>query len=101
MKWIRVGSRICILSVAAAAFAGLTEIYGGSVQHPLPTPVWQQVEREHRPSAPDVSQFPEFVGECLVVATYAVGGRIVLRLRLSPVSPSKGQPILLALHRGR
>jgi hypothetical protein len=98
MKIVRVLSRLALLSLAAAAFAGLTEIYCGSARPPLPDPQWRD-ERGHRPSAPDVGRFPEFVGEGMILAIYAVAGRTVFRLRLSPASRSEGQPILLGLHR--
>ena len=98
MKLVRVLSRLAVLSLAAAALAGLTGIYGGSARPPLPNPR-SQAARRHRPSAPRVSQFPEFVGEGMLVALYAVAGRMGLRLRLSPVSRSEGQPILLNLRR--
>ena len=97
MKFVRVLARLAFLSLAAAVFVGLTGIYGSSVRPPLPNPSWQ-AERRHRPSAPQVSLFPEFVGEGMVLALYAVAGRLVLRLRLSPVSRSEGQPISLDLH---
>ena len=100
MKFVRVLSRIALLSLAAAAFVGLTGIYGNSAQPPLPSPRWQAAH-EHRPSAPQIDYFLEFVAEGMVVAVYAVAGRIVFRLRLSSVSRSKGQPILLDLHRER
>src|SRR5689334_20240557 len=76
--------------------AALTGIYGDSVQPPLPNPEWR-AGQQHRPSAPEVSLFPEVAGEGMIVAIFAVGGRIVLRLRLSPPSRSEGQPILLSL----
>jgi hypothetical protein len=47
----------------------------------------------------DAGRFPELIGEGVVFAVYAVAGRIVLRLRLSPASRSEGRPILLGLHR--
>jgi hypothetical protein len=97
MRFIRVLSRLAPLSLVAAAFAGLTGIYGGSVRSPLPDPQWR-AGRDHRPSAPEVLLFPEFVGEGMIVAIFAVGGRIVFRLRLSPPPHSEGQPILLGLH---
>ncbi len=100
MKLVRVLSRLALLSVAAAAFVGLTGIYGGAVRAPLPNPS-SLAERRHRPSAPHVSLFPEFVSEVMVLALYAFGGRIVFRLRLSPVSRGEGQPITLDLHRER
>jgi len=98
VKSVRVLSRIALLSLVAAAFAVLTAIYGGSARPPLPGPRWQ-AGRRHRPSAPRLSQFPEFIGEGVVVAVCAVAGRLVLRLRLSPASRSQGQPILLGLLR--
>jgi hypothetical protein len=97
MKIVRVLSRLAVLSLAAAALAGLTGIYGGSVRPPLPDAQWRD-GRQHRPSAPEVGKFPELVGEGMVMAVYAVAGRIVLRLRLSPPSRSEGKPILLGLH---
>ena len=100
VKLVRVLSRLALLSLAAAAFVGLTGIYGSSVRSPLPDPRWQ-AGRNHRPSEPEVSQFPEFIGESFLLVFFAVIGRIALRLRLSPVSRSEGQPILLDLHRGR
>lgn len=99
MKLLRVLSRIALLSVVAAAFVGSTRIYGGSLRAPLLSPRWQAMRR-HRPSAPKVSEFPEFLGEGLQVAFFALVGRIALRLRLSPASRNEGQPILLDLHRG-
>ena len=68
MRFIRVLSRLALLSLIAAAFAGLTGIYGGSVQSPLPDPQWR-AGRDHRPSAPEVRLFPEFVGEGIIVAS--------------------------------
>jgi hypothetical protein len=97
VKLVRVFSRLALLSLAAAAFVGLTGVYGGSVRVPLPNPGWQ-AERRHRPSAPHFSDFPEFAGEGMLLAFWAGCGRIVLRLRLSPASRSEGQPILLGLH---
>jgi hypothetical protein len=66
------------------------------VRLPLPSPQWR-AGRGHRASAPEVAKFPELVGEGIVLAIFAVGGRVVLRLRLSPASRSEGQPILLDL----
>ena len=94
MKLVRVLSRLALLSLAAAAFVGLTGIYGGSARPPLPSPRWQAARR-HRPSTPQITQFPEFVGDDMMLVLFAVAGRLALRLRLSPVSRSEGQPILL------
>lgn len=100
MKIVRVLSRLAPLLLAAAAFAGLTGIYGGSVRPPLPDPQWRDWRR-HRPAAPKVGHFPELIGEVMIVAIYAVAGRIVLRLRLSPASRGEGQRILLGLDSSR
>ena len=100
MKLVHVLPRIALLSLAAGGFAALTEIYGESVRSPLPNPLWQ-VARRHRPAPPQVRYISEFVGEFGLVAIYALAGRLVFRLRLSPVSRSEGQPILLGLTRER
>jgi hypothetical protein len=92
--------RIALLSLAAAAFVGLTGMFGRSVRLALPNPGWQ-AERAHRQSAPQGRYFfTEFGGEFILLAVCAAVGRVVLRLRLSPASRSEGQPILLDLHRG-
>jgi hypothetical protein len=98
MKLIRVTARIAVLFLAAAGFVVLIQTYAHRARVPLPNPGWR-AERGHRPSTPELGKFPELVGEGLVVAIYAVAGRIVLRLRLSRASRSEGQPILLNLHR--
>jgi len=98
MTLIRVVSRLILLSLVAAALAALTAIYGGSVQSRLPNSHSREM-RMHRPAAPQLDGLPVFVAQFAVVAIFGVGGRIVLRLRLSPASPSEGQPILLGLHR--
>ena len=97
MKLMRVLSRLAVLSLAAGVFVGLTAVYGGSVHRPLPDPDFQ-TERQHRPAAPHFSSFPEFIGEGILVIFFAVVGRIILRLRLSPPSRNEGKPILLGLH---
>lgn len=100
MKWVRMLSRIALLSAAAAAIAGLTAIYEGSVRSPLPSSRWREARR-HRPAGPEGAEFPEFIGGALSVVMCAAVGRIALRLRLSPVSRNEKQPILLNLHRGK
>lgn len=97
MRFVRVLSRLALLSLVAAAFAALTGIYGGSVRLSLPNPQ-VRAARRHRPAAPEGGKFPEFVGEGLIVAIFAVAGRVVFRLRLSPASRSERKPILLGLH---
>ena len=97
MKFSRVILRLALLSLAAAAFVGLTAIFGGSVEPALPEPQ-SRAARQHRPSAPNLIQFPELIGEIMGLAVCALAGRIVFRLRLSPASRSEGQPISLGLH---
>lgn len=98
MKLIRMVARIAVVSLAATAFVALTQTYAHSARVPVPDPGWRR-ERAHRPSAPKFGKFPEFAGEIVVVAAYAVAGRVVLRLRLSPASRNEGQPILLGLYK--
>ena len=94
MKVVRLLSRVVLLSLMAAAFAVLTRLYGDSVRPVPPHQQWR-AERAHRPSGPELSRFPEVIGEGLVVAIYAVLGRIVFRLRLSPASRGAGDLVLL------
>jgi hypothetical protein len=101
VKLARLLSRIVLLSLAAAAFVGLTGMYGRSVRTVLPNPGWQ-AERAHRQSAPQVRYFfTEFGGELILMAVFAAVGRIIFRLRLSPPSRSEGQPTLLDLRTPR
>jgi hypothetical protein len=101
VKLVRVLSRLALLLLATSAFVGLTEIYASSVRLPLPNPRWQ-AGRQHRPSAPEITEFPEFVGAGVMLAGWAVAGRrgLRLRLRLSPVSRSE-ELVLLDLQRRR
>jgi len=92
MTWIRALSRMALLSLAAAAFVGLTAIYGEVAPPQVPNPDWQAFRR-HRAPAPHVDEFPEFVAEGMVVTIYAVAGRLLLRLRLSRVPYTQGKPI--------
>jgi hypothetical protein len=100
VKVVRVLSQLALLSVAAAALVGLTELYSGSARPPLPDPS-TQAERRHRPSAPQISLFGEFLADGTVLAIYALAGRLIFRLRLSPAPRAKGQSISLDLHRER
>jgi hypothetical protein len=103
MRLAQIVSRLFFISLAAAVFVGLTEIYGASVRIPVPDPQ-SQAERLHRASWPRSNRLPsgigEFMAEGIALTLYAAMGRIVLRLRLSPVSPSEGKLISLNLHRG-
>jgi len=96
MKLVRLLLRIALLSLVAGAFVGLTQIYGGSTQPPLPGPR-SQAEREHRASGPEVTEFPEFVAGVVEVALFALMGRIIFRMRLSSVPRGEEQLILLDL----
>ena len=96
MKLVRVLARLALLSLAAVAFVGLTNIYGGSLGQPSLTAHWKAV-KAHRVSVPEISQVTDFLAACIVVAIYAIGGRLVFRLRLSAVSHSKGRLIRLDL----
>ena len=100
MKWIRVLSRVALISLVAAAFVGLTGIYGGSRRPGLPSASWQE-ERGHRPSSPQIMYFPDVIGDSIVLAIFAFAGRIIFRLRLSPVSRNEGSLTLLGLDRKR
>jgi hypothetical protein len=92
VTWIRALSRMALLSLAAAAFVGLTAISGDVAPPQLPNPDWQAFRR-HRAPAPHVDKFPEFVAEGVVITIYAVAGRLLLRLRLSRVPSTQGKPI--------
>jgi hypothetical protein len=100
VKLARLLLRIALLSLAATAFVGLTGIYGSSARPTLPNPL-SQAERRHRPAAPNVSEFPEFVAGVVEVALFALMGRIVFRIRLSSVPRSEEKLIFLDLHPGR
>jgi hypothetical protein len=97
MKLTRAVTRIGILSLAAAVFVALTQGYARSVRVPSPGLGWL-AERVCRPSAPDFGKFPEAVGAFVVLVIYAVGGRIVFRVRLAPTPRSESRAILLGLH---
>jgi hypothetical protein len=97
VKLPRVLLRTAILSLAATGFIGLTEIYNSSGQPSLPSPEWQ-AEHRHRASAPNVSRFPEFLGEGMLLLIFAAVGRVGLRLRLSSPPRNEGRPIMLDLH---
>ena len=99
MKFARVLARLALLSLAAAVFIGLTQVYAGSVQPPRFPERFRRVRRNNRPSDPQPGRFPSFLGEGLVVAVIAVAGRIVFRLRLTPAPRGEEQVILLDLGR--
>ena len=98
MKLLRVLLRIALIALAAAALVGLTGIYGDLRRPGLPSAGWQ-AERGHRPGAPQVGYFPDVIGDGSVLAIFAFAGRILFRLRLSPVSRSEAPLTLLGLDR--
>lgn len=100
MKLVRVLSRLALLSLAAAALAVLTEVYGGSMPPPVLSPRYYAKHR-YPPSAPQGGEYLGFVRAGLELALFAVAGRICLRLRLSPLPHSDRYPILLDLNPGR
>ncbi len=79
-------SRIALISLLAVMFAGLTALYGDTAPPSLPSASWQAFRR-HRAGAPELDAFGEFLAEGMVVAIYAVAGRLLLRVRLSRSSP--------------
>lgn len=99
MKPVRLLARIVLLLLAAAIFIGLTQFYAGSMR-PDPVNAHRRALRRHRPSEPQVSLFPSFLGAGLLLALIAVAGRIVFRLRLSAAPGTEDRVILLDLYRG-
>ena len=98
MKFARVLARIALLSLAACVFIELTVMYAGSLRPPFQNPRARAIRR-HRPSEPQVSRFPSFLGEGMLLALMAVTGRIVFRLRLSPALRSEEGATWLDLER--
>ena len=90
MKWKPVLPRLALLSLAAAAFIALAEMYVALTQPPVVSS-HVQAARLHRRSEPQGGQFPELLGELMGLALLAAGGRIVFRLRLSGVPRSEGR----------
>lgn len=97
MKTARVLARLGLLSLAAAAVIGLTQEYAGSLRPRFVNPYRQEMRLSRRPDAPQLSRFPSFFGEGVLLALIAVAGRLVFRLRLSDASRSDGRAILLDL----
>ena len=96
MKVIRIFSRLLLLLLVAAAFVGLTAIYGSSTHPALPNVRYQQ-EQRHEPSAPEIGYFSQFVGYGIMLAVFCYAGRMLFRLRLNPAPHGEGQPIVLGL----
>ncbi|MGA7158278.1 MAG: hypothetical protein WBY53_15625 [Acidobacteriaceae bacterium] len=89
MKTLQLFYRLLLLSAVAAIFIVLTALFATLIRPPSNAPHWKL----HRHSAPQLSGFPELLGEGLIVALCTVAGRFVFRLRLSPPFPTERQPI--------
>jgi len=92
-------ARIALLSMVAALFFWLTQVYAGSVRPPRFAGRYLRERRNNRPSEPQFGRFPSFFGEGLIVALIAVAGRIVFRLRLTPAPRNEDPMILLDVDR--
>lgn len=99
MKPARLLARVALVLLAAAVFIGLTQFYAGSMR-PGSVNAYRRALRRHRPSEPQLSRFPSFLGAGMLFALIAVAGRLVFRLRLSPASQNEDRVILLDLHQG-
>lgn len=88
MRLMRVFLRLGGLLLAAGIVILLTWIYGGMRQSPSPG-LHEREARQNRPPWPNAGESLTILGEGAVLILYAVIGRTVLRLRLSPPSPSE------------
>ena len=70
------------MAAAAARCVLMTEIYVGSMRPDPLHPFRHAPRQNHRASGPDAGRVPEFFGEGILVALFAVLGRM-FRLRLS------------------
>ena len=76
---MRLAARVGLLMIVAAAFVWLGSFMAHGV---LPGPGgWER--RVNRPAWPRANRWPSFVGEFVLFGTIAVGGRLILRLRLT------------------
>jgi hypothetical protein len=73
-------ARIAKIGLAAAIVCALTGVYAETM--PRRHPYGQEKDRTIRPSAPDLSRLPNAMGQIVLVGLIAVGGRVILRLRL-------------------
>jgi hypothetical protein len=95
MTFLRLSYRAAILLLAAAAFVGLTAAYAASARYRVPGPQ-EQTARRSRPLRPQGSELPSIAGEGLLLALYAVTGRLAWR-RLPRDSRSNEEMILMGL----
>ncbi|HVY94466.1 MAG TPA: hypothetical protein VHA14_17010 [Bryobacteraceae bacterium] len=100
MKFARTLSRIVLISLAVAGFIMLTAKYGNSGPDPA-RDLLGEIAREHRPAWPDLDDAIAIPGQLVVLALYAVIGRIFFRLRLSPPSRNEGKLMPLKLRQTR
>lgn len=96
MRFLQILSRLALVSLAAGIFAILMSIYAASGQSLLPNS-HDRTARQDRASWPDVSESPTLIGEVAVLVLFAMIGRIVFRLRLSPAPRNEGQLLRLKL----
>jgi len=94
MRLMRVFLRLGGLSLAAGVVIILTWIYGGMRQYPLPD-LQEREARQNRPPWPDAGESLTILGDGVELILYAVIGRTILRLRLSPSSRSERELIRL------
>jgi hypothetical protein len=78
MIFLRLSCRAAILLLAAAAFVGLTAAYAASARYRVPGPQ-EQTARRSRPPRPQAGELPSIAGEGVLLAFYAVMGRLVWR----------------------
>jgi hypothetical protein len=92
MRLMRVFLRLGGLSLAAGVVIILTWIYGGMRQSPS-TDLQERTVRQNRPPWPDAVESLTILADGVELILYAVIGRTVLRLRLSPSSRSERELI--------
>jgi hypothetical protein len=77
---VKIAGRIAAIVLAAGLFVGLTAAYVHG--RPPLRHRWMEEFRRRRASRPGMRDFPNFVGEFLLVGGVALVGRTVLRVRL-------------------
>ena len=88
IKLARVVARIVMLAVAAAVFIGLTGIWASAIEsHERSERRLRRVVRRAR--WPQLCRASSFAGELVIFAAIAVGGRMILRLRLTQRAAAK------------
>jgi hypothetical protein len=77
----RIVSRIALLAMAAALLIGLTGIFAQSI--PPPRVDQRRMRPRRRPTGPQLSRVPGFLGQIALFSMITLAGRKVLGLRLS------------------